>query len=222
MKVEFGESNIRISFDTDQELQNYEKWLTGARQELPKLVKLWSLEPPVLQLEELFQKMGEEDGLLGTFKRYLKTEEGNLVFIRHKRPAGNSGRPIGDRAIVAIFRLLCGAPYDLVLKKEKSWRTKEYLAKVRDKSVYREMRDAKHKAQRDADNCLYRAREAIADVLKQHPEFISPYAVLSNMAKEWWDQNQASNSPKGLRRLGRISRKTPQSAVKPKLNNFSN
>ncbi len=184
MKIEFFENQLRIYCENEQEQKGYEEWIAGARKLLPRIVKLWSLEPPILSVPQLFEKIRQEDGFLGSFKNFFRSDNIKPIFIRGPRPEGKPGRPIDDRTIVAVFRLICCAPYDLVLDQEKKWRTGKYLADVRDKNAIRAVKKAKYKAQKDADMCVARAQEAVFDFLERYPELVVNYIVFSNVVKE--------------------------------------
>ncbi len=184
MKIELADNQLKIYFENEQEQKDYEEWIAEARKLLPRIIKLWSIEPPILSVPQLFEKIRQEDGFLGSFKNFFRSDNIKPIFIRGPRPEGKPGRPIDDRTIVAVFRLICCAPYDLVLDQEKKWRTEKYLADVRDKNAIRAVKKAKYKAQKDADMCVARAQEAVFDFLERYPELVVNYIVFSNVVKE--------------------------------------
>ena len=193
MKIELADNQLKIYFENEQEQKDYEEWIAEARKLLPRIVKFWSIEPPILSVPQLFEKIRQEDGFLGSFKNFFRSDNIKPIFIRGPRPEGKPGRPIDDRTIVAVFRLICCAPYDLVLDQEKKWRTEKYLADVRDKNVIRAVKKAKYEAQKDADMCVARAQESVFDFLERYPELAVNYIVFSNLAKDWHCSTQAQS-----------------------------
>ncbi len=57
MKIGLADNQLKMYFDNEQEQKDYEEWIVEARRLLPRIVKLWSLEPPILSVPQLFEKI---------------------------------------------------------------------------------------------------------------------------------------------------------------------
>jgi len=157
---------------------------------MPNLMKLWEMEPRFLVTKKDFLELMKVGGRLGDFKvsdAGWLTEPRKLVLaqVESERKAG---RPLGQRTVVAAMKLLLFAPPERVLAMEKKWWEKKLMAEVRDRCVAREVKRARSKAVKDAENCVARAREMVAkvrsDYLEKHPEHIVYFLLGDKVVSE--------------------------------------
>ena len=182
---------VRVEFADDQDRQTYEMRVDEARQCMANLVRGWEAEPLVCTSMKDVIEMWQNGVRPCPFKEWLRTGMGRPLLICDESER-KGGRPLGHRTLVAMFRLLGFAPYELVLEKEKQWRKERYLAKVRDRNVLRAVTSANKRAVRDADMCVARAQRIVeslqAEYLKKHPKEGVYFLIFKSLGGEMTDR----------------------------------
>ncbi|MFC2070410.1 hypothetical protein ACFLTB_04480 [Chloroflexota bacterium] len=173
-----AKGNVLIQPENQAEEQQIEGFKKSVIQALPQLKKLWAKD--LVLLSDL-SDTGVLDGETVIFTRTFSFGKGKPIAIRLK---GVSGRPLNERTLNAALKLLTGAPFEMVLNQEKQWRTNEYLNKVRDKSVQREINKAHNSAIRDADMCLKRAEKSVSNYLKKNDGMLLLHAIMQTVIRE--------------------------------------
>jgi len=173
---------------------------------MPNLVKVWRTEPRFLNTMEDAIKLMWIGGRLHPFREFIRPGLGQWLMIRDSNPQKSEdsdldweserkgGRPLDYRTLVAAARLLCFAPYEMVLEQEKKWRIERYLARVKDKNVIRSTRHAKYNAVKAADMCVARAQELVskyvAEYVEKNPEASFYFLIIGIAAKDWQSTEQ--------------------------------
>ena len=180
MKIENdSEGRVLIQAENPQEENDLEAFRAEAIASLPRLQELWEKDLIVLSnLADLSELTGksvyfpEKPSIFNT---------GTPLAIRLKR---SYGRPMDKRTLLAALRLILGAPMEKVLAQEKEWRISEHYKKLRDKSVISAQKKARNRAVRDADMCLKRACDSVAEFFIQQPELFPQHAILQIVVRE--------------------------------------
>jgi len=162
------------------------------RESLPRLQGLWGKDFASLKPDELIGLL-DQDIYIGSIKALLRTEL-SPVIIDNTQSMKKRGRPAGGRVHQAALKMLLLAPRKLLLEKEKTWRTQEYLADVRDRVAVNAVRKAKKKAVQDADMCIARANDLVDDFFLRHPELSKQFHVLQETAEEELKKYETSKS----------------------------
>lgn len=187
---------LSIEFESDRESADFERWLIQAWQLMPNLMYLIKLvdEEPSILTESEFREKQRAEGLwvMPSLKTILDIGVGHIALTTDKKLVamrrdtdGNQMQLDASRVILSGLKLFCFIPYDEVLEQEKAWRTKKYMAEVRDKCVVSAVEEAKYRAVRNADMCVFRAKKLVQAFFKKHPEFAFEWAMLYNVARQW-------------------------------------
>ena len=192
--IPIGGKRVQIEFANDQEARRWQKEEANMRRLMPNLMKLWKMEPRLLVTKKDFLELMKVGGLIGEFSvsdaGWL--DEARQLVLAQVESERKAGRPVNQRTLVAAMRLLMFAPPRKVLAMEKEWQEKACMAKVRDQCVAREVKKARSKAVKDAENCVARAQKMVAkarsDYLGKYPEsapfFLVADKVVSDVVAE--------------------------------------
>ena len=185
-----GDKQVRIDFADQQEAQRWQMEEANMRRLMPNLMKLWEVEPRFLVTKKDFWELLKSGVGLGDFKvsdAGWLTGAGEFVLAQVESDK-KAGRPLSQRTLVAAMRLLMFAPSDRVFAMEKRWQEKKCMAEVRDRCVAREVREARVKAAKDAENTVARAREmvtkACSDYLEKYPQHLVYFLVGDSVVSE--------------------------------------
>lgn len=191
MKVEIANRQLLIHLDTDADQDAYNRWLVEAWRIMPRLSLLAREEPLALGWLEFTSKQRDE-GLwaIPLFSAFFESERAMSLALINRSQKNMSrdaqdGQKVRDiwRKALAGLRLLCFVPYDEVLEMEKDWRTHEYLSRVRDKNVARITQREKYRALRNANMCVTRAWDSVAEFFVRNPQFVAQWVLLHGLAR---------------------------------------
>ena len=193
MKITESPNGLLIQTEDEQENIQLTRWVSEGRQLVPKLLQLTETELPIMTLEGLLDIV-RQGAQFFTPSQILRGEKGNTVLIDSRiLKRKSAGRPSDMRTIQASLKLFLFSPEKTVLQQERTWRRNKYLAEVRDKSVLREVKKAKHNAARDANMCVSAAKKLVVDSLAkmfiEHPEMALPYCLLGSIVTDQLKMN---------------------------------
>ena len=191
MKIELSGEELHINLESDQEQRDFEQWGVEVYRLMPNLAEVWQTELQTLTDLRGLHEMMQLGARFFTIKYFFKTGLGKAIIFDTRSLEKKGGRPLDARTIQASIKLLLFAPYKMILEQEKAWRTKKYLAEVRDKGVTKSIKQAKYRASQDADMCVARAQRLVVEFLKRHRELVVPHTILCNLARDWENAQRA-------------------------------